>query len=195
MQADEQLQFILDEVNMKALARNICSSIELAQSKYQMGSVIIEDSEAFMDIVVSYYIHLMRHTEKVIDPIDSKVAGRDALYLLEEAFANKGGYKAAFVNARDGTNGGIKYVLDMMANQLKESEMEKHIQAVFKLTIDPLNYEEKRHLIKGLLIRFGNLLPSEIASLPPERFVTHYEILLKQYIKVTDDLKSIFRSL
>ena len=156
--------------------------------------MITEDNEEFFDTVVSFYIHLMRYTQDVLDPVDSNAADRDAIHLLEEAFVNKGGYKAAFAEARNGINGGLKFVLDMMAIQFNKSEKEKRVQAVFKLAIDPLDHEGKRNLINGLLKRFGNLLPSEISSLPPERFVEHYEILVKQYVKVTDDLKSIFQS-
>jgi hypothetical protein len=193
-EADEKLQFILDEINMDTLNRTICARISSARRKYFINSVIIEDSEEFNDTVISFYIHFMRHTQKVMDPVDSNAPDRDALDLLEAAFANKGGYKSAFAEARNGINGGLIFVLDMMANQLKKNEIEKHIQAVFKLAIDPLDHAGALNLIKGLLKRFGNLLPSEIASLPPERFVTHYEILVKQYVKVMDDLKSVFRS-
>ena len=194
MAADEKLQFILDEINLDTLNRTIGSRINLARGKYFKNSVIIEDNEEFNDSVTSFYIHLMRYTQKVMDPVDSNAADRDAFDLLEEAFANKGGYKAAYAEARNGINGGLKYVLDMMANQFQKSEMEKRVQAVFKLALDPLDHEGQKNLITGVLKRFGNLLPSEIASLPPERFVTHYEILVKQYVKVVDDLKSIFRS-
>jgi hypothetical protein len=194
-QADGVLKFILGEINNNAMTRKICVPIELGQSQYRIGSMAIRDYEEFLDTVVSYYICIMRYTEKAIDPIDFEMAGRDALHLLEEAFANKGGHMTAFINARDGTNGGIKYVLDLMANQLKEKEIEKHIQAVIKLSVDPLNYDEKLQLIASLLKRIGNLLPREIASLPPERLVTHFEVLVRQYIKATDDLKSIFQSL
>jgi hypothetical protein len=193
-EADEKLQFLLDEINLDTLNKTICGPIRLARDRFFIDSMITEDNEEFFDTVVSFYINLMRYTQDVLDPVDSNAADRDAIHLLEEAFANKGGYKAAFAEARNGINGGLKFVLDMMAIQFNKNEKEKRVQAVFKLAIDPLDHEGKRNLINGLLKRFGNLIPSEISSLPPERFVEHYEILVKQYVKVTDDLKSIFQS-
>jgi hypothetical protein len=194
-ETDEKLQFILDEINKDTLNRTIGAPIDLARDKFFIDSMIIEDNEEFNDTVISFYINLMHHTHKVLDPVDSNATDRDAFDLLEKAFANMGGYTAASAEVRNGINGGLKFVLDMMANQYKKNEKEKRVHAVFKLAIDPLDHEGKGNLIKELLKRFGPLLPSEIASLPPEKFVAHYEILVKQYIKATDDLKSIFRSI
>lgn len=192
---DGVLEYILSEIGAQALAAKIGLPIDSARASYVMGSVTVNSHEEFNDVIASFYLHLFRHTKKLSSPVDVNAAGSEAFALLERTFSRKGGGRAALAEAKDATNGGLRLVLDMMTEQFKREEQEKHINLVLKSVLDPLDWESKVCLIAALLKRLEPHLPYEITSQPPERFAGHYEIIVRAYVESGDQLNSLLRSL
>jgi len=193
-QGDNKLQTILSEIDSDNLVKLIGLPIDSARASYFMDSVVVKSSDEFNHATTSFYTHLLRHTRMVLSSVNLTVAGAEAFALLERAFSQKGGFSAAMEEAKNGTNGGLRHVFDSMTEQFKREEQEKHINGVLKSVMDPLDWESKVNLIKDILKRLESHLPAEIVSQPPERFATHYEIIVRAYVYSMDKVKSLFRS-
>jgi len=189
------LQAVLSEINADALASLIGQPIDSARASYVMDSVTVNSHDDFNHTVTSFYVHLMRHAQKATDSIDSNTAGAEAFTLLEKAFSGKGGFQAALNEARHPTRGGLRFVIDLITEQFKREEQEKHINRVLKTAIDPLDWEGKVELIRTLLERLAPNLPVDIASQPPEMFTGNYETVVRAYVESFDQMKSLLRSL
>jgi hypothetical protein len=194
-QSNTLLKMVLLEINKDTLAKRIGLPIDSARATYIIDSVIIESYEEFFNLISSFYIHILRHTRKAVNPIDTDMAGAEGFALLERAFSNKGGFQAAVAEARNATNGGLRFVLDLMTEQFKKEQHQKHIIHVFKLALDPLDWQGKVNLMKSLLDRLKSHLPIEITSQPAERYAGHYEDIVEAYVQSMDQVKSIFRSI
>jgi hypothetical protein len=83
----------------------------------------------------------------------------------------------------------------MMTEQYKHKEQEKYIFSVFKTAFEPLEEKDQVGLMGALMKRLEPHLGPEISSQPPERFVVHYEIIIKAYIQSVERMNSLFRSL
>ena len=185
---------IQSEISVDALV-SITHPIDLAWATYCLGSIIIETSEEFDAATTAYFIHLKRHTRKISEPMTLRDAGAEALDLLERSFAQNGGSKSAFVEAKSGTRGGLSHVLTKMTNQYKKEEVSKHVNWVLKSTLDPLDFDTKTAVVKALMEDIGPHLPADIADQPPEKFSNFWDTIIRTYSESMQQVSSLFRSL
>ena len=192
---DSLLELILAEIDPDRLTSLVSLPIDSARAAYPMDSVIMDSYDHFLQGVTAFYIHIMRHYRKISEPVDIQAAEKEALQLLEDAFSREGGLDVAWAEARDATNGGMRWILDSMTRQLSNQEKERHINYVIKSTLDPLDKKAQRSLIVSLLGHMKTFLPPDVLSQPPEKFLRHYDVMVRSYVQSISKLKSIFRSL
>jgi hypothetical protein len=192
--SNDRLQFILSEIDADAITAAINLPIDNARASYVISSVIVKSNKELNDLVTSFYLHLLRHSLNLSDPVDIKAAGAEAFALLERSFSKKTGLQEALVEARYPVHGGVRIVLDLMTEQFKRELQEKHVNHVLKTALDPLDWQGKVVLMKALINRLKPNLPSEILAQPVERFASRYEDICKGYVKSMDQVTSLFRS-
>jgi len=117
----------------------------------------------------------------------------DAVALVERTFADKGGVNAAMNEACDAIHGGMKFILDCLTEQFKAECHSKHVNRVLRDALGPLNREARVSFISSLLKRLSPHLPQEITMGRPERFIDHYEVIVKAYVKSLDKINEVFR--
>ncbi len=189
------LDVVLGEIDPMYLARAIGSPIDSARATYTLDSATVASYDDFSDVVVAFYLHLMRYTGSVLAQVDQRVVANDAHELLEHALSRFGGFEAAFAEARDGTRGGMRFVLDTMTDQYKFEEQTKHVNRVLTEALDPLDWNAREAFMAAFLKRLGPALPPDIRSQPPERFARHYEVIAKTYARSFDKVTALLRTL
>ncbi len=127
--------------------------------------------------------------------LDTDKLSAEALDVLKKTFHQKHGYNEALTEAKEGTRGGLRYILDMMTEYLKNEARQRHILKTFKESIDPLDFDAKVKLIKHLMNRLEEHLPDEITSQKPERFAVDYEEIVTAYVQSKVSLQNVFRRL
>jgi len=188
------LEAVLLDINADTLTATIGMKIDSARASFLMDTVVVNSHEEFSELISSFYLHLLRYTRKVIDPVEMDMVGAEGFALLERSFSRKGGFQAALAEAKTGNNGGIRFVLDTMTDQFKQEQQGKHVGHVLKSAINPLDWKGKVNFIKALIDRLKFHLPNKITSQPPERYAGHYEEIVEAYVQSMDQLKSIIRS-
>jgi len=189
------LQEILSKISREALSQTIGLRIDLARVSFWMEQVIIESFEEFSEVMLSYYIHMLKQLNRIIIPVDFNALNAEVFALINRAFSNNGGLKFAIEESRTGNSGGMRYILDRITDQLKKEEQEKIIDLVLKFSFDPLEWDIKVLLIKDLIQVLKPALPPEIHSQPPEKFANNYEILIRSYVNSIDQLKHTFQTI
>lgn len=189
------LNAVLSEISADTLTVSVGMPIDSARAAYLLDSVVVDSHEQFRETIASFFLHLLRFTRNILEPVDLDGAGAEGVALLERAFSSQGGYQAALAEARNATNGGLRFVLDLMTEQFKREQQEKHIGHALKSALDPLDWEGKVDLMKALLDQLQSHLPQEITSQPAERYAGNYEGIVKAHVRSMDQVKTIFRSL
>jgi hypothetical protein len=189
------LQGILSTISVEALAQSTGIQIDFARISFPMNFITVHCFEEFSDCLLAYYIHLLRLLNRITVPADFDVLSAEVFALLDRAFFNRGGTKAAYTESRNGFHGGMRLILDQVTDQFKKEEMEKRVNQVLRYSFDPIDWEIKVSLIKDLLKALKPNLPPEIYHQPPERFGNHYEILVKSYVNSMDQVKYSFQAL
>jgi len=194
MENIDKLISIQSKIDPDALADLISKPLDTARETYVLNSVTAASSDEFRDTITSFYVHLMTQTERIFKPIDPSAAAAEAFALLERAFSDKGGFRAAKSEGLNPANGGQRFILDLMTEQLKREETEKHVNFVLK-SLDLLDWGGKVGLSEAFLDLLDPHLPSEIRSQPPARFADHLSIISKRYVQSLQHVKTLFRSL
>ena len=187
------LEHLLAEIDELALARKVGIPHDEARMNYGLNRNTIGSFQEFTDAIADYYSY---HTGRCVFRGGSlsraEAAGR-AKELLEREYRRQGGnITTAYNDAHDGTNGGLRTVLDRIADQLKIESVERHIRDAFDRYVDPTSWEEKVGIMREFLARFGRML-SSIRVDQPERYAQNYEELIKEYVDALRRTSSVFR--
>ena len=99
----------------------------------------------------------------------------------------------AYNDAHDGTNGGLRIVLDRIAEKLKAESVERYVRDAFDRYVDPSSWEQKVDIMRQFVARFGHMLSSSIRAHQPERYAQNYEELIRAYVESLRNTSSVFR--
>ena len=102
---------------------------------------------------------------------------------------------SAFNDAHDGTNGGLRVILDIIADGLKAESVERYVRDVFDRHVAPNSWEDKVTIIREFLARCGPDLSSSIRRDEPERYAQNYRELIDAYVQGLRQTSSLFRRL
>ena len=184
---------IISQIDSTSLARAVGVPIDTARATYRLNSLTARSNEEFHDVITGFYLHLQRHMHSVSESVDMNRVRDDAVALVERTFADKGGVNAAMNEACDAIHGGMKFILDCLTEQFKTESQSRHVNRVLRDALGPLNRQAQVSFISALLKRLTPHLPQEIAAASPERFIDHYEIIVKAYVKSLDKINEVFR--
>lgn len=191
---DIKIESVVSEIDADNLAKLIGHPIDSARAAFVMDSVTVKSYEEFKDKISAFYTQLMRDTKRLPKNVETKIVESESFALLERGFSNKGGIPAAMDEARNGINGGLRFIFDIMTEKIKQEEQEKYVNFVLKKTLDPLDWESKVAFIKKLFKKLENILPEETRA-EPERFAGHYEKIVTAYVNSINHLNTLFRRL
>ena len=185
---------VLTELGTQKLSQEIGLPIDGARASFALEHVTTESYDAFVDAVSSFYVSLLRHTGSLQTGGDDQISA-DALALLGRTFARKGGVTAAVTEAREGLNGGLRFVLDQMTEQYKAEQMANRVAAVLKKVVDPRSWVDRTAFMAAFLERVGPHLSPETRSQPAERFAHHYEEIVQSYVHSMNGVAQLWRTL
>ena len=189
------VESVLSKIDSQVLLTNIGHSIDEARASFIMDSVTVESNEEFNDTIATFMLHMSRHYRGASATMDREASRSEAHDLLEKTFSAKGGSIAALAEGKNGTNGGMRFILDVMTEQFKKEEQEKYINMIFKEALDPMVWEEKLAFISAFLERIKHQLPPDIKMRSPEEYANHYELIVRMYAKSFDKVKELLRTL
>lgn len=192
---DGLLSYMLEQLSPAFIEAEITRPYDEARAKYVIESITVETNDEFLDVVTAFFSHILHHTNKIQGSPDQGGISAEALAVLNRTFPGKKGYNEALSEARNGTRGGLRFLMDAMTEYLKQEAREKHILKTFKENIDPLDFVAKTRIIEEIIRLSGHFLPEHITLQPPERYALDYEEIVKAYIKSNTALESVFMGL
>lgn len=183
-------------ITEQALAQEVGIPVDSARGSYTVASSTVDTYEEFLDILQAFYIHLQRHISPgPTEAPDTTEARQQAIALFERTFQGKGGDKAALAIARDGTRGGMRSILDALAEQLKAERQVAYIRRIFRDALDTSNWGESVRFMRGAMERLGAFLPAELRTEPAERFAENWEAIVQAYVQSLDRVGQLLRTM
>jgi len=188
------LEYLLAAIDELAIARNVGIPHDEARMRYALRRNTVSDFGEFTEVIAGYYSHHVSHCVMHGGYISRTEAAGRAKEILEQEYRRQGGnIVSAFNDAHDGTNGGLRLVLDRLAEALKTESVGRYIRDAFDRYVEPNSWEQKVDIMRQFIARFGHLLSSSIRANQPERYAQNHEELIRSYVDSLKRTSSIFR--
>jgi len=190
------LNGLLSELDERTIAQRIGIPHDEARMRFPLNSNTVTSFDDFNRIIGEYYnSHFTSCVSQGGTLPLSEAAGR-AKELLEQEYRRRGGdIVAAYNDAHDGTNGGLRVVLDTIAEGLKAKSVERYIRDAFDRYVAPNSWEEKVEIIRQFITHCGSFLSSAIQPHQPERYARDFQELIRSYLIALQNTSNVFRRL
>lgn len=167
-----------------------------ARMRYPLDRNTVSDFAEFRRIITDYCgYHYTSCVSRGGRLLASDAYGL-AKELIERAYRRRGGdIVSAYNDAHDGTNGGMRVVLDLIADALKAEAVERYLTDVFDRCVAPNSWDEKVDMVRQFIAHCGHLLAASVVAGQPERYAQNYRELIRSYVEGLRHTSSIFRRL
>jgi len=193
MAAIDNLLAALDE---RHIAQRVALAHDEARMRYPLQSNTVGTFDHFSNTIADYYNHHFTACVSLGGALSRAEAAGRAKELLEQQYRrDDGDIVTAFNDAHDGTNGGMRVVLDKIAEALKTESVERYIREMFDRHVTPNSWELKVEIIRQFIRQCGANLASSIRADQPERYAQNYQDLIRSYVDSLQRTSSIFRRL
>ena len=187
---------MLRELDERFVAQRIGIPHDEARLSYRLDRNTVIDYREFEWIIGDYYNHHFTACVSHGGRLTSTEATSRAKEILEAEYKRRGGnVNNAYNDAHDGTEGGLRGILDVLANHLKAEAVERHIRQVFDRYVTPISWEEKVEIMRQFLARFGRDLSPHVRVDQPERYAGDWQELVRAYVEALRRASTVFRRL
>jgi len=187
---------LLAELDERVIAQRISVPHDESRMRYPLHSNTVRNFDEFNQKIGDYYNTHFTSCISRGGKLSAAEATSRAKELLEQEYRRRGGdIVMAYNDAYDGTNGGMRAILDIIAEGLKAKSVERYIRDAFDRYVTPNSWEQKVEIIRQFITHCGVHLSSSIRTNQPERYAQNYEELIRSYVTALKQTSSIFRRL
>jgi len=191
MSTIQSLKAALDE---RAIAQRVGQAHDEARMGYPLRSNTVNSVQEFERTIGDYYAHhhaaCVAHGARM-RPFDAMARAKQ---ILERAYRRRNlGLRNAVQDAKTGTNGGLRVILDLLADATKAESIENYMGEVFDRHVELDSWEQRVEIIRQFMAYYGAELPDDIRSSPPERFANDYKDLIGAVVENMQKVSSLFR--
>ncbi len=187
---------VLEALDERTIASKIGIANDEARMRYRLSSNTVGAFDEFSSIIADYYNQHFTECVSGGGSLSSAEAGGRAKEIIESEYRKRGGdIVAAYNNAHDGTNGGMRAVLDIIAEGIKAESVERYIRDTFDRHVAPSSWDDKVDIIRQFIRHCGGQLSSSVRDSQPEAYAQNYESLIRSYVTALQQTSSMFRRL
>lgn len=174
------LDSLLRELGEEAMA-DVSRLHDEARLRYRLDKNRVVDDAEFSSEITRYTMYHCRYTG-MSEGGSSVAAAGLAKEVLQEVLRHRGGtVVTAFRNSVDGIDGGLRQVLDSLAEGLKGKAIEYHIRDAFDRYFRISSWPNKVAIMREFISRFGGYLPASIRNGDPAQFAAGSEQIIREF--------------
>jgi len=187
---------LISELDERNIAQRIGIKHDEARMRYSLSSNTVGSFEEFNRTIGNFLNHQVSTCISHGGSLSVGHAASWAKELVDREYRRRGSdIVGAYNDAHDGTNGGLRAILDVIAEGLKAESVERFIRDAFDRYVTPNSWNKKVEMIRQFIDYCGNHLSSSIRRDQPERYAHNYQELIQSYVTALQQTSSIFRRL
>lgn len=188
------IEHLLADIDPVTIAQKVGIAHDRARGQFSLPKITVSTEDEFLAIIADYYNHHFTTCVTQGGALPRSEAVSRAEALIERAYQRRGGNLAtAYQDAQHGTNGGLRVILDVVAEGLKAESVEHYVRDAFRRHVGMSSWTDKVDIMRQFLKILGRSLPSNIRTDEPERYARDYEELIRGYVSSMDQLTLILR--
>ncbi|MFC1607954.1 hypothetical protein ACFL47_08290 [Candidatus Latescibacterota bacterium] len=189
------LDHLIDQTESELVDQTILRHYDEARSNFYLDNNSVESYDDLIDTLMRFYCHIISHMGTSKGAHDENQARTEAINMAHDAYPGTDRFNGMVNDAKLGTNGGLRIILDTFTEYLKETARQKHIIGIFREIIDPLDHTRKAALIQLFKDRFHDILPTEIHNQSADEIAENIEPIIQAFIEARNELVNTFRRL
>jgi len=190
------IQGLLQELDERVIVDRVGRFHDDARISYRLAGNTVPNFDEFTHVIADYYNHHFTRCVAGGGGLSrSEAAGRAKELLERQRRRGEGDIVGDFNDANGGTNGGLRVVLDKIADGLKAECVERYIRDAFDRHVAPNDWDQKVEIIRQFIRQAGANLASSIHADQPERCAGDYRELIRSYVDSLRNTSSMFRRL
>jgi len=185
---------LLNALDERTIAEKIGIPHDETRMGYSLYTNTVPDFRAFEQAIGEYFNYHFQAMSQGGWLSRDEAIGR-AKEIIERAYNRKGNIVSAYNDCHDGTNGGLRHILDLISDGLKTEAIERYVRQTFDRCVAPNSWEDKVDLLRQFLAQCGVNLSPSIRRDQPERYAHDYVALVRAYANALQQTSSVFRRL
>ena len=175
---------LLDAISEETIAREVELPHNNARMLYHARFGTVTTFEEFSDAIGDYYQYHYSTCVAVGGVLSTAEACSRAKEIVEREYRRRGGIGNAFNDACRGANGGLRAILDTIADTLRTESAERYMRDVFDRHVAPNSFEQKVEIIRQFFAKCPIVFPPDIRRNHPEQYAHNYQELIRTYVSV-----------
>jgi len=183
---------LLEKFNRDYINRTVLAKHDEARALFRLPTIRVRDHREFNYLLTTYIQH---HHQAIGDGVPPNAAAfGEGKRILEQAFnkdRHQDGYAVALQMALDGSQGGMRHILNEVTDAIKRRAYQDHIDNTFLNTVNVLSKKDNMDLAKAFFAHFRPTLERFGYTFDETSFVHDTRAAIEYYAEV---LESIFRT-
>ncbi len=172
------LHKILTELDEIYLVNHIKKDHDEARMQYHLKSNTVLDDTQFDDMIADYFnYHFTRCVTGGGKLSRAEAASRAKKIILKEYHKRGKDKLHAYADGKNGTNEGMRGILDIILYSLRDEAVDNHIQDVLDRYVRPSSFNEQVEIINELINI--DIFSQHLDKNHPERYARNYEELIR----------------
>jgi len=190
------LSNVLQQLDKHHIAEHIAKKHDEARNYYALRTIKATNFKEFMRLIADYYnYHYINCFSSGKGRIPEEIAYGRAREIIESEYLRRDlDWSHAVADAMHGTNGGLRRLVDIISESLKQQAVEGYLQYVLAQNIDHIDFDEKLIVVRELISRIGED-SAYIDAKNPERYVGNLDELIRAYVESLKFQSDIFKRL
>jgi len=187
---------VLHALNEREIAQHVGIKYDEVRGRFTTPQNTVANYNEFSGVIGDYCNYHFTQCVSNGGALSPREAIGRAKEILEKEYRRlDGDIVSAYNDAHYGTNGGLRGILDKLADGMKATSVEYYIGDIFDLHVSPVSWEEKVQIIREFIAQCGDFLSPDIHAHQPERYARDYTQLIRSYVSGLQRTSSIFRRL
>lgn len=185
---------LLKALDERTIAQKIAIPHDEARMRYSLERTTCDSFEDFENEIGNYYNYHYNRCNTQGGHFSPEQARSRAKGMLEQIFRRQGlDLSQIYHNAKTGAEGGLRTILDAIADSLKREAIENYLRDTMDQFVTPISWQAKVDIMAQLLEAYGELLPQEYRNDPPERFAQGYDGIIHAVMGALQQTSAVFR--
>jgi len=187
---------ILRLLDQSRVNRDVLMLHDEARESFRLPSMRARDAREFKWIVATYYQHHVRHTGQ--GTASEEDAFGEVKRLLDGIYNEdpyQEGYNVALRMGLDGGRGGLREVVNQIADALKRRAMQKYMDHVYYDHISPISKADNLELSRAFYHRFAHILREFGAEVDETTFAWNTRAALEYHRQVLEQIFGIAKKI
>ncbi|MCB0753084.1 MAG: hypothetical protein KDC52_16545, partial [Ignavibacteriae bacterium] len=180
------------ELSEEYVAEKVEKIHDEARIRFYLTRNSVANDAEFENLIAEYYNH---HFTTCVsnggELTKAEASGRAKEIITDNYKRRKLDKLNAYADGINGRNGGMRAILDIILDFLKQEAIERHIREVIDRYIAPTIWEEQVEIIQELFNYYPDSIKVDKAH--PERYARNYEELLRALIEQLNATKNKLR--